>query len=122
MSSGILFNSHDLNDIKCTPCFPQPGVNIISRFLHVISWGLDRALFRPIRYYPSIHGWVNIYPCWSFSVPRAITPDDVKAEHQRQSLIPRGRKSQLSLSIGYCTAGCPPHVYSIASRDQCHHP
>lgn len=72
MSSGILFNSHDLNDIKCTPCFLQPGANNIFRFLHVISWGwlvgelyfTGALFFRPMGYYPSIHGWIDIYPCW----------------------------------------------------------
>lgn len=37
-SSGILFNSHDLNDIKCTPCFLQPGANNILCLSLVLSW------------------------------------------------------------------------------------
>jgi hypothetical protein len=40
MSSGILLNSHDLNDIKCTPCFLQPGVNNMFLFLACDASGM----------------------------------------------------------------------------------
>lgn len=52
---AFCFNSHDLNDIKCTPCFLRPGANNIffvsMLVLHAMLLSMGNTRGRYIHYW-----------------------------------------------------------------------